>query len=351
MAANYPPFWPFLYHDIDRDISPQFITFCKANYRAWQILITGGLFIDMLASLTIGLQAPGYLNFFWYKLIYFLIIPPTTFFTVYFSLYKALKTGASFYWAIHVVGNFAWVIFLILSMVGSTETVSSGYGFPGGESGLIMILHYMNNQELVLMFTAIVSRGVMFIALLFYMYQLRKVYVFFRPVLFPAKYGHEMSQVPRGNGAAGRIGGNVNVGGRDVNVSIDQRTAANVGAKAYSSGAAGQLAAGTKVDKNGNVIIDPNAAKAAAGTMHKAGAGAELAAGAAVSSGGYTKEPMATRGQTVKAIHEFKGAEDGDLPLKVGDKVTIIKQVDENWYEGSLRGKSGIFPAKFVSRN
>ena len=31
-----------------------------------------------------------------------------------------------------------------------------------------------------------------------------------------------------------------------------------------------------------------------------------------------------------------------------GDIINVIRQVDENWCEGKLRGKLGIFPVTFV---
>ena len=77
-----------------------------------------------------------------------------------------------------------------------------------------------------------------------------------------------------------------------------------------------------------------------------------------VSSGGYSAGPTvvsgpgpatAGRGQYVKAIHDFAGGEQGDLPLRQGDRVLVVKKVDENWYEGSVNGKTGIFPSKFVT--
>lgn len=60
-------------------------------------------------------------------------------------------------------------------------------------------------------------------------------------------------------------------------------------------------------------------------------------------------EPVLSKvGSNMRVITTFSGEKRGDLSIKVGDQVKIIKIVDENWYEGSLKGKTGIFPSKFV---
>lgn len=37
-----------------------------------------------------------------------------------------------------------------------------------------------------------------------------------------------------------------------------------------------------------------------------------------------------------------------ELSFKKGDAVNIIRQIDNNWYEGELRGRVGIFPMSYV---
>ncbi|KAI8593967.1 hypothetical protein BDZ88DRAFT_503082 [Geranomyces variabilis] len=80
---------------------------------------------------------------------------------------------------------------------------------------------------------------------------------------------------------------------------------------------------------------------------------------ASLSLGGATKSPIPppvaarpTSRKTVIAIEDHIPSEDGDLAFSKGDIVTVIDEVDENWYRGSFRGQSGIFPKTFVqSRN
>lgn len=37
-----------------------------------------------------------------------------------------------------------------------------------------------------------------------------------------------------------------------------------------------------------------------------------------------------------------------DLAFKKGDVVTLRRQIDDNWYQGELRGQIGVFPASYV---
>lgn len=130
------------------------------------------------------------------------------------------------------------------------------------------------------------------------------------------------------------------VAGQDVQVSVDPKVAANVAKTAVTSGAAGQLAAGTKVkmgaDGQVSYQVDPKSAQQAASTMHSSGATKELASGTTVSSGGWSwggskTAPAAAPAPAVpskmlKVIHDFVGQEQGDLSVKAGDKVTFIRK-------------------------
>ncbi|KAI8875726.1 DUF500-domain-containing protein [Backusella circina FSU 941] len=51
-----------------------------------------------------------------------------------------------------------------------------------------------------------------------------------------------------------------------------------------------------------------------------------------------------------RALFNFRGEQQGDLPFQKGDLITIIKKSDSqnDWWTGSLNGKEGIFPANFV---
>ncbi|VDN23807.1 unnamed protein product [Dibothriocephalus latus] len=71
-------------------------------------------------------------------------------------------------------------------------------------------------------------------------------------------------------------------------------------------------------------------------------------------TGEQDHKPLATTGTPIAtciALYDFKGHLPGDLSLKVGEKVNILKEKD-GWYEGvSLSThQSGMFPANYVEK-
>ncbi|XP_051801494.1 SH3 domain-containing protein 19 [Acanthochromis polyacanthus] len=53
-------------------------------------------------------------------------------------------------------------------------------------------------------------------------------------------------------------------------------------------------------------------------------------------------------GIKVQAVHDFTPEGPGELVLRAGDVVTMVEQVDSEWYRGTCRGSTGFFPINYV---
>jgi signal transducing adaptor molecule len=96
-------------------------------------------------------------------------------------------------------------------------------------------------------------------------------------------------------------------------------------------------------------------AQAAAGPS---GTGATAGAGAAAQQ----QEQQATPGQPmpsgttaatvsrVRALYDFVPSEPGELEFKKGDVIAVLESVYKDWWRGSLKGKTGIFPLNYVEK-
>eukprot|EP01134_Creolimax_fragrantissima_P002429 CFRG2429T1 len=55
-------------------------------------------------------------------------------------------------------------------------------------------------------------------------------------------------------------------------------------------------------------------------------------------------------GRVVIAAYDFDAENDQELAFHAEDKITIIEEVDDNWYRGTFNGKVGIFPKTYVEK-
>ncbi|TEA11428.1 Autophagy-related protein 13 [Colletotrichum sidae] len=66
-----------------------------------------------------------------------------------------------------------------------------------------------------------------------------------------------------------------------------------------------------------------------------------------------TPVPAGTTAATVsrvRALYDFAPSEPGELEFKKGDVIAVLESVYKDWWRGSLKGKTGIFPLNYVEK-
>lgn len=87
------------------------------------------------------------------------------------------------------------------------------------------------------------------------------------------------------------------------------------------------------------------AAAASSAAVPATASQAEPAAAQAVPSG--TSAATVSR---VRALFDFQPSEPGELQFRKGDIIAVLESVYKDWWKGSLRGQTGIFPLNYVEK-
>ena len=89
----------------------------------------------------------------------------------------------------------------------------------------------------------------------------------------------------------------------------------------------------------------PVSSSTAAGPSQQVTSSQQTAPAQVVSSG--TTAATVSR---VRALFDFQPSEAGELQFRKGDIIAVIESVYKDWWKGSLRGQTGIFPLNYVEK-
>lgn len=88
----------------------------------------------------------------------------------------------------------------------------------------------------------------------------------------------------------------------------------------------------------------PSAAKS--NTPQQSGSGSQSTQAIQPVSSGTTAATVSR----VRALFDFQPSEPGELQFKKGDIIAVLESVYKDWWKGSLRGQTGIFPLNYVEK-
>ncbi|PLN78236.1 hypothetical protein BDW42DRAFT_175255 [Aspergillus taichungensis] len=113
-----------------------------------------------------------------------------------------------------------------------------------------------------------------------------------------------------------------------------------------------QMALALSIREKPTPSTAPQAQSSAAGASSSSAAAA-AAAPAPTEAPASQPVPPGTSAATVsrvRALFDFLPSEPGELQFRKGDIIAVLESVYKDWWKGSLRGQTGIFPLNYVEK-
>ena len=100
-------------------------------------------------------------------------------------------------------------------------------------------------------------------------------------------------------------------------------------------------------------VKDKQAATPSSNSKTQGSTSAGASASASQSGTSAPHLPSGTTAATVsrvRALFDFQPSEPGELQFRKGDIIAVLESVYKDWWKGSLRGQTGIFPLNYVEK-
>ncbi|KAI0875706.1 hypothetical protein GGS24DRAFT_274327 [Hypoxylon argillaceum] len=96
--------------------------------------------------------------------------------------------------------------------------------------------------------------------------------------------------------------------------------------------------------------VTENTSAAASGSGSGSGQGAGTTPGPTEPVLSHPTGTTAATVSRVRALYDFVPSEPGELEFRKGDVIAVLESVYKDWWRGSLKGQTGIFPLNYVEK-